>query len=160
MRHLQNMAKVMLVTGLIVAYGYATEAFIAWYSGDSYEGFVPMNRMFGPYAVYYWALILCNVVIPQMLWFKRVRTNVPLLFIISLVVNVGMWLERFVIIVLSLHRDFLPSSWGMYAPTFWDWSTFLGTDRPVPHAAVPVPALPADDLDLRDADDPARGQGG
>jgi molybdopterin-containing oxidoreductase family membrane subunit len=127
MRHLQNMAKVMLVTGLIVAYGYTTEAFIAWYSGDKYEGFVPMNRMFGPYAVYYWALILCNVVIPQMLWFKRVRTNVPLLFIISLVVNVGMWLERFVIIVLSLHRDFLPSSWGMYAPTFWDWSTFLGT---------------------------------
>jgi hypothetical protein len=127
MRHLQNMAKVMLVTGLIVAYGYMTEAFIAWYSGDKYEGFVPMNRMFGPYAVYYWALILCNVVIPQLLWFKKIRTSVPALFAISLVVNVGMWLERFVIIVLSLHRDFLPSSWGMYAPTFWDWSTFLGT---------------------------------
>jgi hypothetical protein len=88
---------------------------------------VPMNRMFGPYAVYYWALILCNVVIPQLLWFKKIRTSVPALFVISLVVNVGMWLERFVIIVLSLHRDFLPSSWGMYAPTFWDWSTFLGT---------------------------------
>src|SRR5207249_2345651 len=87
MRHLQNMAKVMLVTGLIVAYGYATEAFIAWYSGDKYEGFVPMNRMFGPYAVYYWTLILCNVVIPQLLWFNRVRTSVPVLFIISLVVN-------------------------------------------------------------------------
>src|SRR5450631_4413071 len=127
MRHLQNMAKVMLVTGLIVAYGYLTEAFIAWYSGDKYEGFVPMNRMFGPYAVYYWALILCNVVIPQLLWFKQIRTSIPSLFIIALVVNVGMWLERFVIIVLSLHRDFLPSSWGMYAPTFWDWSTFLGT---------------------------------
>src|SRR5882757_127621 len=127
MRHLQNMAKVMLVTGLIVAYGYITEAFIAWYSGDKYEGFVPMNRMFGPYAVYYWALILCNVVIPQLLWFKKIRTSAPSLFIISLVVNVGMWLERFVIIVLSLHRDFLPSSWGRYAPTFWDWSTFLGT---------------------------------
>jgi molybdopterin-containing oxidoreductase family membrane subunit len=127
MRHLQNMAKVMLVTGLIVAYGYMTEAFIAWYSADKYEGFVPMNRMFGPYAVYYWALILCNVVIPQLLWFKKIRTSVPSLFIISLIVNVGMWLERFVIIVLSLHRDFLPSSWGRYAPTFWDWSTFLGT---------------------------------
>ena len=127
MRHLQNMAKVMLVTGLIVAYGYGTEAFIAWYSGDKYEGFVPMNRMFGPYAFYYWLLILCNVVIPQALWLKRVRTNVPLLFVISLIVNVGMWLERFVIIVISLSRDFLTSSWGRYAPTFWDWSTLLGT---------------------------------
>jgi len=127
MRHLQNMAKVMLVTGLIVAYGYMTEAFIAWYSADKFEGFVLLNRMFGPYAVFYWALILCNVVTPQLLWFKRVRTSVPTLFLISLVVNVGMWLERFVIIVLSLHRDFLPSSWGNYAPTFWDWSTLLGT---------------------------------
>ena len=127
MRHLQNMAKVMLVTGLIVAYGYLTEAFIAWYSADKYEGFVPLNRMFGPYAPVYWSLILCNVVIPQALWFKRVRTSVPALFIISLIVNVGMWLERFVIIVLSLHRDFLPSSWGMFKPTFWDWSTYLGT---------------------------------
>jgi len=127
MRHLQNMAKVMLVTGLIVAYGYTTEAFIAWYSGDKYEGFVPLNRIFGPYSRVYWALILCNVVIPQALWFKRVRTSVPTLFIISLIVNVGMWLERFVIIVLSLHRDYLPSSWGMFAPTFWDWSTLVGT---------------------------------
>jgi Ni/Fe-hydrogenase subunit HybB-like protein len=127
MRHLQNMAKVMLVTGLIVAYGYTTEAFIAWYSADKYEGFVPLNRMFGPYATVYWTLILCNVVIPQALWFKRVRASVPILFVISLIVNVGMWLERFVIIVLSLHRDYLPSSWGMYAPTFWDWSTFVGT---------------------------------
>jgi Ni/Fe-hydrogenase subunit HybB-like protein len=127
MRHLQNMAKVMLVTGLIVAYGYLTEAFIAWYSADQYEGFVPLNRMFGPYAQVYWALLVCNVVVPQALWFKRVRTSVPMLFIISLVVNVGMWLERFVIIVLSLHRDYLPSSWGNYSPTFWDWSTFVGT---------------------------------
>jgi Ni/Fe-hydrogenase subunit HybB-like protein len=127
MRHLQNMAKVMLVTGLMVAYGYLTEAFIAWYSADQYEGFVPLNRMFGPYAQVYWALLVCNVVVPQALWFKRVRTSVPMLFIISLVVNVGMWLERFVIIVLSLHRDYLPSSWGNYSPTFWDWSTFVGT---------------------------------
>jgi molybdopterin-containing oxidoreductase family membrane subunit len=127
MRHLQNMAKVMLCTGLIVAYGYGTEAFIAWYSGDKYEGFVPMNRAFGPYAVVYWSLILCNVVIPQALWFRRVRRNVPLLFVLSLVINTGMWLERFVIVVTSLHRDFLPSAWGNYAPTFWDWSTFIGT---------------------------------
>jgi len=127
MRHLENMAKVMLVTGLIVAYGYMTEAFIAWYSADKYEGFVPLNRLTGPYAYAYWLLIFCNVAAPQALWLKSVRTNVPLLFIISLVVNVGMWLERFVIIVTSLHRDFLPSSWGMYQPTFWDWSTLLGT---------------------------------
>jgi Ni/Fe-hydrogenase subunit HybB-like protein len=127
MRHLQNMAKVMLVTGLMVAYGYMTEAFIAWYSADKYEGFVPLNRLAGPYAFAYWMLILCNVAMPQALWLKRVRTNVAALFVISLIVNVGMWLERFVIIVTSLHRDFLPSSWGMYRPTFWDWSTFLGT---------------------------------
>jgi Ni/Fe-hydrogenase subunit HybB-like protein len=127
MRHLQNMAKVMLLTGLIVAYGYLTEAFIAWYSADKYEGFVILNRLSGPYAPAYWTLLLCNVVIPQALWFKSVRTSVLALFAISLVVNVGMWLERFVIIVLSLHRDFLPSSWGNFAPTFWDWSTFLGT---------------------------------
>jgi molybdopterin-containing oxidoreductase family membrane subunit len=127
LRHLQNMAKVMLVTGLIVAYGYFVEGFIAWYGANAYEGFMILNRFYGPYAPYYWALILCNVVIPQVLWMKRVRTNVIALFIISLVVSVGMWLERFIIIVTSLHRDFLPSSWGMYQPTFWDWSTYLGT---------------------------------
>src|SRR5499427_1736310 len=127
MRHLQNMAKVMLVTGLIVAYGYGVEAFVAWYSADKYEFYVTLNRLFGPYKHYYWALLLCNVVIPQALWFRRVRTNVPMLFVISLIVNVGMWLERFVIIVLSLSRDFLTSSWGRYAPTFWDWSTLFGT---------------------------------
>jgi molybdopterin-containing oxidoreductase family membrane subunit len=127
MRHLQNMAKVMLVTGLIVAYGYGTEAFIAWYSADKYEMFVPVNRATGPYWWTYWMLILCNVIAPQVLWLKKARTNVILLFVLSLVVNVGMWLERFVIIVTSLHRDFLPSSWGMYAPTFWDWSTYIGT---------------------------------
>jgi molybdopterin-containing oxidoreductase family membrane subunit len=127
MRHLNNMAKVMLVTGLIVAYGYMTEGFIAWYSADKYEEFVPLNRLFGPYWFAYWALLFCNVVAPQILWLKRVRESVVVLFVLSLVVNVGMWLERFIIIVTSLHRDFLPSSWGMYAPTFWDWSTFIGT---------------------------------
>ena len=127
MRHLQNMAKVMLLTGLIVAYGYGVEAFMAWYGGNYYEGFMMMNRLTGPYRHEYWLLIFCNVIFPQLLWFKKVRTNVPMLFIMSIVVNVGMWLERFVIIVLSLHRDFLPSSWGMFHPTFWDFSTFLGT---------------------------------
>jgi Ni/Fe-hydrogenase subunit HybB-like protein len=127
LRHLQNMAKVMLLTGLIVAYGYLTEGFIAWYSADKFEFYVPFNRMTGTYAPAYWALILCNIVIPQLLWFKRVRINVPLLFVISLIVNCGMWLERFVIVVTSLHRDFDTSAWGNYAPTFWDWSTFIGT---------------------------------
>jgi Ni/Fe-hydrogenase subunit HybB-like protein len=127
MRHLQNMAKVMLVTGLIVAYGYLVEAFIAWYSGDRFERFVPLNRTTGPYALFYLALIVCNIIIPQALWFKRVRANVPALFVIALIVNIGMWLERFVIVVTSLHRDFLPSAWGMYSPTFWDWSTFAGS---------------------------------
>ncbi|MEQ1909649.1 MAG: NrfD/PsrC family molybdoenzyme membrane anchor subunit [Vicinamibacterales bacterium] len=127
MRHLQNMAKVMLLTGLIVAYGYGVEAFMAWYGGNYYEGFMMMNRLTGPYRYEYWLLIFCNVIFPQLLWFKKVRTNVPMLFIMSIVVNVGMWLERFVIIVLSLHRDFLPSSWGMFRPTFWDWSTYFGT---------------------------------
>jgi molybdopterin-containing oxidoreductase family membrane subunit len=126
-RHLENMAKVMLVTGLMVAYGYAIEAFMAWYSADKYEVFVPYNRMTGPYALVYWALILCNVAIPQALWFRRVRSSPPVLFGIALVINAGMWLERFVIVVTSLHRDFLPSSWGMYNPTFWDWTTFVGT---------------------------------
>jgi len=127
MRHLQNMAKVMLATGLMVAYGYSMEAFMAWYSANTYEGFMMWNRMTGPYWWAYTMLILCNVVTPQSLWFKRVRTSVPALFVISLVVNVGMWLERFVIIVTSLHRDFLPSSWGRYSPTFWDWATYTGT---------------------------------
>jgi len=126
-RHLQNMAKVMLLTGLIVGYGYMVEGFIAWYSADLYEEFVPINRMTGPYAAAYWSLLFCNIAVPQLLWFRRVRTNTIALFAISLVVNVGMWLERFVIIVTSLQRDFLPSSWGRYTPTFWDWSTFAGT---------------------------------
>jgi Ni/Fe-hydrogenase subunit HybB-like protein len=127
MRHLQNMAKVMLVTGLIVAYGYTIEAFMAWYSQNRYETFMMWNRMTGPYWWAYAMLIACNVMTPQALWFRRVRTSVPTLFVLSLVVNVGMWLERFVIVVTSLHRDFLPSSWGRFSPTFWDWSTLFGT---------------------------------
>ncbi len=126
-RHLQNMAKILLVTGLIVAYGYTIEAFMAWYSANTYEEFMMANRMTGPYGFAYWLLILCNVVTPQLLWFRRIRSSVVPLFVISLIVNVGMWLERFVIIVTSLHRDFLPSSWGRYAPTIWDISTYVGT---------------------------------
>jgi molybdopterin-containing oxidoreductase family membrane subunit len=127
LRHLDYMARVMLATGLIVAYGYTMEAFTAWYSGNQYEEYMILNRFTGPYAPLYWLLITCNVVIPQLLWFQRVRSNVPLLFGLALVVNVGMWLERFIIVVTSLHRDFLPSSWGMYYPTVWDWATYVGS---------------------------------
>jgi molybdopterin-containing oxidoreductase family membrane subunit len=127
MRHLDNMAKVLLTTGLIVAYGYLMEGFFAWYSANEYERFMMVNRMIGPYAPMFWALMVCNVVIPQLLWFPRLRANVPLLFVIALIVNLGMWLERYVIVVTSLHRDYLPSSWGIYAGTVWDWATYLGT---------------------------------
>ena len=128
MRHLENMAKVTLVTGLIVVYGYAMEAFYAWYSANLYEQFMMYNRAWhGPYAWTYWLLIFCNGLTPQTLWFKRLRTNTTWLFIMALIVSLGMWLERFVIVVTSLHRDFLPSSWDMYYPTFWDYSTFFGT---------------------------------
>jgi Ni/Fe-hydrogenase subunit HybB-like protein len=127
MRHLGNMAKVMLATGLIVAYGYMMETFMAFYSGNPFDRFLVINRMTGPYAFFYWMLIACNIVIPQIMWLRSVRNNVAILFVISLIVNVGMWLERFVIVVISLHRDFLPSSWGMYYPTRWDWATYVGT---------------------------------
>jgi len=127
MRHIQNCAKVMLCTGLIVVYGYSVEAFMGWYSGNPYETFMIANRTTGNYWYMYWFLIFCNGLMPQTLWFKKVRTNIPLLFVISLIVNVGMWLERFVIVVTSLSRDFLPSSWGMYAGTKWDWMTYIGT---------------------------------
>jgi molybdopterin-containing oxidoreductase family membrane subunit len=127
LRHLESASKVMLGTGLIVAYGYSMEAFISWYSGNTYERFMYWNRMTGPYGFFYGMLILCNIAIPQLLWSQKVRRSIPALFIISLVVNMGMWLERFVIVVVSLHRDFLPSSWGMYYPTVWDWATFVGT---------------------------------
>ncbi|MEK6630078.1 MAG: hypothetical protein AABY89_05010, partial [Acidobacteriota bacterium] len=121
------MAKVMLSTGLIVAYGYALEAFMSWYSGNRFERDMMWNRMAGPYWWAYWGLILTNVAIPQLLWFKQIRSQAVVLWLISIVINIGMWLERFVIIVTSLHRDFLPSSWGMFTPTFWDWATYVGT---------------------------------
>jgi molybdopterin-containing oxidoreductase family membrane subunit len=127
MRHLDNMGKVMLATGLIVAYGYLMEGFMAWYSGSNYEWFMLVNRLQGPYAAAYWGLLASNIVIPQLLWWKKARNNVLALWVLSIVINIGMWLERFVIVVLSLHRDFLPSSWGMYYPTWVDWATFIGS---------------------------------
>jgi Ni/Fe-hydrogenase subunit HybB-like protein len=127
MRHLQNMAKVMLATGLIVAYGYMMETFMAYYGGNQYEKFVMLNRFKGPYSSLYWALITCNVILPQLFWSPRIRNSVPMLFILSIIVNIGMWLERFIIVVVSLHRDFLPSSWRNYYPTKYDWSMYFGT---------------------------------
>jgi Ni/Fe-hydrogenase subunit HybB-like protein len=126
-RHLQNMGKVMLATGMIVVYGYLMEFFFGWYSGSHVEGFTFLNRVTGPYRWYWYSLIVCNGFAPQALWLRRVRTSPPALFVVALFVSVGMWLERFVIVVTSLHRDFLPSSWGMYAGTIWDWATYIGT---------------------------------
>jgi Ni/Fe-hydrogenase subunit HybB-like protein len=127
MRHLDNMAKIMLATGSILAYGYAAELFYSYYSGNPYERYVTINRALGPYGWSYWALIACNIVTPQLLWFQSIRRNVPVLFVVSLVINVGMWLERFVIVVISLHRDYLPSAWHMYYPTVWDFTHFVGS---------------------------------
>jgi hypothetical protein len=126
-RHIDNMAKIMLATGLIVVYGYLTEAFFGYYSGALYEEAVMKNRYFGPYAFQYWLLIICNGIIPQLLWLRRIRMNAVILWLITLVVGVGMWLERFVIVVQSLHRDYMPSSWDMYAGTKWDWMLYIGT---------------------------------
>jgi molybdopterin-containing oxidoreductase family membrane subunit len=127
MKHLDNMGKVLLATGLIVGYGYMMEAFSAYYSANQYERFMILNRMFGPYAIAYWCLIACNIVTPQFLWFRKVRANAWALFAIAMVVNLGMWLERFVIVVTSLSRDFMPSAWGMYYPTRWDFAVLFGT---------------------------------
>ena len=127
MRHLKNMGMVLLVTGMIVAYGYLIETFMAWYSGDIFEKYMMMNRMFGPYGWMYWLLILFNILIPQALWFRSLHTNVIVLFLIAISVNIGMWLERYVIIVVSLHRDFMPSAWGMYSGTIFDYGVFVGT---------------------------------
>jgi Ni/Fe-hydrogenase subunit HybB-like protein len=126
-RHLRNMGVVMLATGMVVAYGYLMETFTAWYSGDIYEQYLIMNRMFGPYGYMYWLLIVFNILIPQLLWVRRVHANVPLLFLIAISVNIGMWLERYVIVVTSLHRDFMPSAWGMYSGTIVDYGVFAGS---------------------------------
>ena len=125
--HLENMCKILLVTGSIVGFAYLTEFFIAWYSGNQYEMYTFLNRAKGPYSWAYWIMVSCNLLVPQFLWFKKVRTNIAAIFVISLLVNVGMWFERFVIIVTSLHRDYLPSSWVMYKPTVIEVGTFIGS---------------------------------
>jgi Ni/Fe-hydrogenase subunit HybB-like protein len=126
-RHLENAAKVMLATGLIVAYAYIMETFMAWYSGSAFEQQAFWNRMTGPYSAQYWFLVFCNIVSPQVLWFKKFRTTPVLLFISSIIVLIGMWLERYMIIVSSLAQDYVPSSWSLLHATRWDWATYWGT---------------------------------
>jgi Ni/Fe-hydrogenase subunit HybB-like protein len=126
-RHLENMAKLILATSLIVTFGYVCETFNAWYTGDPYDQFMMRDRLTGAYRYVCWIVLVCNVAAPQFFWWKRARRNVAILFLVALLVNVGMWGERFVIVVQSLHRDFLPSSWAMYYPTRWDWMTLFGS---------------------------------
>ena len=127
MKHIEYMNIIILVTGSIVGCAYITELFIAWYSGVEFEQYAFLNRATGPYWWAYWAMMTCNVISPQLMWFKKLRTNILFTFIIALFVHIGMWFERFVIIVTSLHRDFLPSSWSMFSPTFVDLGIFIGT---------------------------------
>jgi molybdopterin-containing oxidoreductase family membrane subunit len=127
LRHLQNMGKILLATGLMVAYGYLMEAFMGWYSGNIFDEYTQTNRMIGPYAWAYWILIACNVLAPQLLWIPWMRSSPLPLFLVAITVNVGMWLERYVIVITSLHRDYMPSAWGMYQGTMWDWATFIGS---------------------------------
>jgi molybdopterin-containing oxidoreductase family membrane subunit len=127
LRHMENMAKITLLTGSMVGYAYSIEYFVAWYSGNPYEQFAFVNRAFGPYAWAYWTMVSCNVLSPQVFWLKKARTSIPVLFIVSIFVNIGMWFERFVIVASSLHRDFLPASWDYYSPTFWDVAALLGS---------------------------------
>ena len=125
--HFEKMAKIMLVTGSMVGYAYSMEFFIAWYSGNTFESFAFINRAVGPYAWAYWIMISCNVIVPQLFWSKRLRTSIPVLFIASIFANIGMWFERFVIVITSLSRDYLPSSWDYYTPTIWDIALFIGS---------------------------------
>lgn len=125
--HISCMCKIIILTGSIVGLAYMTELFTAWYSGNPYERYVFWNRIQGPFAWAYWTMVTCNVISPQLLWFKAVRSNLFLVFLLSLVINVGMWFERFVIIVTSIHRDYLPSSWAMYQPTLVEVAEFVGS---------------------------------
>lgn len=125
LNHLEKMNQVMIVVGMIVGYAYAMEFFTAWYSGNDFEMFTFINRALGPYAWAYWIMVTCNVVSPQFFWFKKLRRSIPFMFVIGIFVNIGMWFERFVIIVTSLSRDFLPSSWGMYTPTMYDFGVLI-----------------------------------
>jgi len=126
-RHIEVMCKVLIATGGMVALAYGSELCIAWQSGNLYERFAFANRAFGPFGWAYRIMVFCNVIVPQLLWFKRVRTAVATVFVISILINIGMWFERFVIIVTSLHRDFLPSSWAMYKPTLIEIATLVGS---------------------------------
>jgi len=126
-KHMDNMAKVLVLTGMLVGLAYTTELFMAWYSGNMYERFTFYNRAFGPYAWAYWLMFSCNVFVPQIFWFKRFRRSIPVLFVASLLVNVGMWFERFNIVVTSLHRDFLPGSWSYYTPSSVEVGILLGS---------------------------------
>ena len=126
-RHIELMCKVTLATGCIVGYAYGMEVFIAWYGGNPYEAYAFQNRAFGPYWWAYWIMISCNVLVPQFFWFKKIRTHMVWVFVLSILVNVGMWFERFVIVVTSLHRDYLPANWGHYSPTVVDVLTYVGT---------------------------------
>ncbi len=125
--HMEAMNKIIMTTGMMVGYAYGSEFFIAWYSGSPYEGFVFLNRAFGPYAWAYWIMVTCNVIIPQLFWSKKIRRSIPVMFVISIFVNIGMWFERFVIVVTSLHRDFLPSNWGMFRMTMYDFGALFGS---------------------------------
>jgi len=127
LRHLENMCKILLATGLIVGYAYGVELFTAWYSGNMYERFAFLNRQAGPYSWAYWTMVACNVLVPQLLWSKRLRTNPWVMLFVAACVTVGMWFERFVIIVTSLSRDFLPSSWHMFVPTWVDIGMLVGS---------------------------------
>jgi len=126
-RHIENCAKLLLVTGEIVAYSYVMEGFISWYSGNPFEMYMSWNRAFGPYGALFWLYIFCNVVAVQALWSSRVRRSPFWVFVIGAIINTGMWIERVVIVIVSLHRDYLPSAWGLYTPTIWDWATLAGT---------------------------------
>jgi Ni/Fe-hydrogenase subunit HybB-like protein len=127
MRHIEIMAKLLLVTGLGVDYGYLSEIFMSWYSGDRFEWYMTVNRITGPYWPVFWAVMFCNVLTPQLLWFKRVRTTIPVLFLIALITNAGMWIERYMIVVTSLTRDFIPAQWHSYHGTLWDWAALIGS---------------------------------
>lgn len=125
--HMEVMNKIIMTTGMMVGYAYASEFFIAWYSGNPYETFAFINRATGPYAWSYWIMVTCNVIIPQIFWFKKARRSIPVMFVVSIFVNIGMWFERFVITVTSLHRDFLPTNWGQYAWSMWDTAILVGS---------------------------------
>lgn len=125
--HMELMNKVIMTTGMLVGYAYASEFFIAWYSGSNYEGYAFINRAFGPYWWSYWTMVSCNVLIPQIFWIKKMRRSIPVMFVVSIFVNIGMWFERYVITVTSLHRDFLPSNWGMFDMTFYDFGALVGS---------------------------------